>query len=81
MSAECSRQRNIRPQQHYVDCVVFPRCGEDLDPAFSSLGMRDAGCDEKVVAKVERAEAALQPDAMDDRHILASDVMAASRLP
>ena len=39
---------------------------------------RDAGCDAKIVAKVERAEAVCDQDAMDDV-ILASDVVMVAR--
>ncbi|MFP1495655.1 pyruvate kinase [Escherichia coli] len=39
---------------------------------------RDAGCDAKIVAKVERAEAVCSQDAMDDI-ILASDVVMVAR--
>ncbi len=35
--------------------VSFPRCGEDLN--YARRPARDAGCDAKIVAKVERAEA------------------------
>ncbi|CSI44523.1 pyruvate kinase [Shigella sonnei] len=52
--------------------VSFPRCGEDLN--YARRLARDAGCDAKIVAKVERAEAVCSQDAMDDI-ILASDVV------
>ena len=51
--------------------VSFPRCGEDLN--YARRLARDAGCDAKIVAKVERAEAVCSQEAMDDI-ILASDV-------
>lgn len=56
--------------------VSFPRCGEDLN--YARRLARDAGCDAKIVAKVERAEAVCSEDAMDDI-ILASDVVMVAR--
>ncbi len=56
--------------------VSFPRCGEDL--TYARRLARDAGCDAKIVAKVERAEAVCSQDAMDDI-ILASDVVMVAR--
>ncbi|EOA6994237.1 pyruvate kinase, partial [Escherichia coli] len=56
--------------------VSFPRCGEDLN--YARRLARDAGCDAKIVAKVERAEAVCSQDAMDDI-ILASDVVMVAR--
>jgi len=56
--------------------VSFPRCGEDLN--YARRLARDAGCDAKIVAKVERAEAVCDQDAMDDV-ILASDVVMVAR--
>ena len=52
--------------------VSFPRCGEDLNYA------RRLARDAKIVAKVERAEAVCDQDAMDDV-ILASDVVMVAR--
>ncbi|MFP1462857.1 pyruvate kinase [Escherichia coli] len=40
--------------------VSFPRCGEDLN--YARRLARDAGCDAKIVAKVERAEAVCSQD-------------------
>ena len=59
-----------------ADIVSFPRCGEDLN--YARRLARDAGCDAKIVAKVERAEAVCDQDAMDDV-ILASDVVMVAR--
>lgn len=56
--------------------VSFPRCGEDLN--YARRLARDAGCDAKIVAKVERAEAVCSQEAMDDI-ILASDVVMVAR--
>ena len=56
--------------------VSFPRCGEDLN--YARRLAREAGCDAKIVAKVERAEAVCDQDAMDDV-ILASDVVMVAR--
>ena len=56
--------------------VSFPRCGEDLN--YARRLARDAGCDAKIVAKVERADAVCSQDAMDDI-ILASDVVMVAR--
>ncbi|MEY6293542.1 pyruvate kinase, partial [Salmonella enterica subsp. enterica serovar Corvallis] len=56
--------------------VSFPRCGEDLN--YARRLARDAGCDAKIVAKVERAEAVCDQNAMDDI-ILASDVVMVAR--
>jgi len=56
--------------------VSFPRCGEDMNLARRLA--REAGCDAKLVAKVERAEAVASQEAMDDI-ILASDVVMVAR--
>lgn len=56
--------------------VSFPRCGEDLNIARRLA--HEAGCDARIVAKVERAEAVASLEAMDDI-ILASDVVMVAR--
>ncbi|TCW00024.1 pyruvate kinase [Biostraticola tofi] len=56
--------------------VSFPRTGEDLNLARRLA--RDAGCNAKIVSKVERAEAVATDEAMDDI-ILASDVVMVAR--
>ena len=56
--------------------VSFPRTGEDLN--YARRLARDAGCNAKIVAKVERAEAVATDEAMDDV-ILASDVVMVAR--
>lgn len=56
--------------------VSFPRTGEDLN--YARRLARDAGCNAKIVAKVERAEAVATDEAMDDI-ILASDVVMVAR--
>lgn len=56
--------------------VSFPRTGEDLN--YARRLARDAGCNAKIVAKVERAEAVCSEEAMDDI-ILASDVVMVAR--
>lgn len=56
--------------------VSFPRTGEDLNLARRLA--RDAGCNAKIVSKVERAEAVASDEAMDDI-ILASDVVMVAR--
>ena len=56
--------------------VSFPRNGEDMN--YARRLARDAGCDAKLVAKVERAEAVATQEAMDDI-ILASDVVMVAR--
>ncbi|MFI0487924.1 MAG: pyruvate kinase [Yersinia sp. (in: enterobacteria)] len=56
--------------------VSFPRTGEDLN--YARRLARDAGCNAKIVAKVERAEAVASDEAMDDI-ILASDVVMVAR--
>lgn len=56
--------------------VSFPRTGEDIN--YARRLARDAGCDAKIVAKVERAEAVCSEEAMDDI-ILASDVVMVAR--
>ncbi|MDU7869272.1 MAG: pyruvate kinase, partial [Pantoea sp.] len=56
--------------------VSFPRCGEDMN--YARRLAREAGCDAKLVAKVERAEAVASQEAMDDI-ILASDVVMVAR--
>lgn len=56
--------------------VSFPRCGEDLN--YARRLAREAGCQAKIVSKVERAEAVASEAAMDDI-ILASDVVMVAR--
>lgn len=56
--------------------VSFPRTGEDLN--YARRLARDAGCNAKIVAKVERAEAVATDEAMDDV-ILASDIVMVAR--
>lgn len=56
--------------------VSFPRTGEDLH--YARRLARDAGCNAKIVSKVERAEAVATDEAMDDI-ILASDVVMVAR--
>lgn len=56
--------------------VSFPRIGDDLRYARSLA--QKAGCNAKIVAKVERAEAVESLQAMDDI-ILASDVVMVAR--
>ncbi|MFZ4832060.1 pyruvate kinase [Rouxiella sp. Mn2063] len=56
--------------------VSFPRTGEDLN--YARRLARDAGCNAKIVSKVERAEAVASEAAMDDI-ILASDVVMVAR--
>jgi len=56
--------------------VSFPRCGEDLN--YARRLAREAGCEAKIVSKVERAEAVASQEAMDDI-ILASDVVMVAR--
>ncbi|TGD41256.1 pyruvate kinase, partial [Salmonella enterica subsp. enterica serovar Poona] len=56
--------------------VSFPRCGEDLN--YARRLARDAGCDAKIVAKVERAEAVCDQSARDEI-ILASGVVLVAR--
>jgi pyruvate kinase len=56
--------------------VSFPRTGEDLN--YARRLARDAGCNAKIVSKVERAEAVASDEAMDDI-ILASDVVMVAR--
>jgi len=56
--------------------VSFPRCGDDL--RYARRLAEEAGCQAKIVAKVERAEAVAAQAAMDDI-ILASDVVMVAR--
>ena len=56
--------------------ISFPRTGEDLN--YARRLARDAGCNAKIVSKVERAEAVASDEAMDDI-ILASDVVMVAR--
>ncbi|MBT0717139.1 pyruvate kinase [Rosenbergiella epipactidis] len=56
--------------------VSFPRCGDDL--RYARRLAEEAGCQAKIVAKVERAEAVATQAAMDDI-ILASDVVMVAR--
>ncbi|TKI08235.1 pyruvate kinase [Martelella alba] len=56
--------------------VSFPRTGEDLN--YARRLARDAGCNAKIISKVERAEAVSSDEAMDDI-ILASDVVMVAR--
>ncbi|OSN04774.1 pyruvate kinase [Lonsdalea iberica] len=56
--------------------VSFPRTGADLNYA-RELAL-EAGCEAKIVSKVERAEAVATDEAMDDI-ILASDVVMVAR--
>lgn len=56
--------------------VSFPRTGEDLN--YARRLARDAGCNAKIVSKVERAEAVCSDEAMDDI-IRASDVVMVAR--
>ena len=56
--------------------VSFPRNGEDLHYARKLAA--DAGCNAKIVAKVERAEAVETDEALEDI-ILASDVVMVAR--
>lgn len=56
--------------------VSFPRNGEDIH--YARRLARDAGCDAKIVAKIERAEAVASDAAMDEI-ILASDVVMVAR--
>lgn len=56
--------------------VSFPRTGEDLN--YARRLARDAGCNAKIVAKVERAEAVSTDEAIDDI-ILASDSIMVAR--
>ncbi|MEW6485038.1 pyruvate kinase [Tatumella ptyseos] len=56
--------------------VSFPRTGEDL--RYARQLAEAAGCDARIVAKVERAEAVASPEAMDDI-ILACDVVMVAR--
>lgn len=56
--------------------VSFPRCGADLNYARELA--REAGCNAKIVAKVERAEAVASDEAMEDV-IMASDVVMVAR--
>ena len=63
-----------------IDCdyvaVSFPRCAEDLNEARRLL--IHEGCNAGIVAKVERAEAVINDDVMDEI-ILASDVVMVAR--
>jgi pyruvate kinase len=63
-----------------IDCdfvaVSFPRCAEDLNEARRLLIQQ--GCYAGIVAKVERAEAVVSDEAMDEI-ILASDVVMVAR--
>jgi pyruvate kinase len=56
--------------------VSFPRNGEDLH--YARKLAREAGCNAKIVAKVERAEAVETQEALEDI-ILASDVVMVAR--
>ncbi|MGL4205790.1 MAG: pyruvate kinase [Aeromonadaceae bacterium] len=56
--------------------VSFPRSGADLNYARELA--REAGCNAKIVAKVERAETVATDEAMEDI-ILASDVVMVAR--
>ena len=56
--------------------ISFPRTGEDLN--YARRLARDAGCNAKIVAKVERAEAVATDAAIDDI-ILASDSIMVAR--
>lgn len=56
--------------------VSFPRTGEDLN--YARRLALNAGCNAKIVSKVERAEAVCSDEAMDDI-ILASDVVMVAR--
>lgn len=56
--------------------ISFPRTGEDLN--YARRLARDAGCNAKIVAKVERAEA-VATDATIDDIILASDSIMVAR--
>ncbi len=56
--------------------VSFPRSGADLNYARELA--REAGCNAKIVAKVERAETVATDEAMEDV-ILASDVVMVAR--
>ena len=56
--------------------VSFPRNGDDIH--YARKLAREAGCDAKIVAKVERAEAVETEEALEDI-ILASDVVMVAR--
>ncbi len=56
--------------------VSFPRCGKDLEEARRLL--REAGSNAAIVAKVERAEAVVDEEAMRDV-VMASDVVMVAR--
>lgn len=56
--------------------VSFPRNGDDLH--YARKLAREAGCDAKIVAKVERAEAVETQEALEEI-ILASDVVMVAR--
>jgi pyruvate kinase len=56
--------------------VSFPRTGEDIN--YARRLARDAGCNAKIISKIERAEAVASDEAMDDI-ILASDVVMVAR--
>lgn len=56
--------------------VSFPRNGDDL--RYARKLAREAGCDAKIVAKVERAEAVETQEALEEI-ILASDVVMVAR--
>lgn len=56
--------------------VSFPRCGDDLH--YARKLAKEAGCNAKIVAKVERAEAVETQEALEEI-ILASDVVMVAR--
>ena len=56
--------------------VSFPRCGDDL--RYARKLALEAGCNAKIVAKVERAEAVETQEALEDI-VLASDVVMVAR--
>lgn len=56
--------------------VSFPRCGEDM--RYARRLAKEAGCNAKLVAKVERAEAVKSQEVMDDI-IIASDAVMVAR--
>ncbi len=56
--------------------ISFPRNAQDIEYARSLA--RKAGCDAKIVAKVERAEVVATKEAMDDV-IIASDIIMVAR--
>lgn len=82
LSAEALTEKDkadiITAAQIGVDylAVSFPRSGEDLH--YARRLARDAGCDAKIIAKVERAEAVSDGNAMDDI-INASDAVMVAR--